>query len=62
MRRALKDKLANHKIPQEMKTVDELPKNAMGKSKILQCKEIRLADYDIVNKKSLVKQIFGDDA
>lgn len=33
MRRALKDKLANYKIPQEMKVVDELPKNAMGKSK-----------------------------
>ena len=31
MRRALKDKLANYKIPQEMKVVDELPKNAMGK-------------------------------
>ncbi|KAL6716743.1 hypothetical protein ACLMJK_006311 [Lecanora helva] len=46
MRRALKDKLANYKIPQELKTVEELPKNAMGK----------------INKKSLVKQIFGDDA
>ena len=32
MRRALKDKLANYKIPQELKAIDELPKNAMGKS------------------------------
>ena len=31
MRRALKDRLANYKIPQELKVVDELPKNAMGK-------------------------------
>lgn len=33
MRRALKDKLANYKIPQELKVVEALPKNAMGKSK-----------------------------
>lgn len=32
MRRALKDKLANYKIPQELKVVDAIPKNAMGKS------------------------------
>lgn len=32
MRRALKEKLANYKIPQEMKVVDAIPKNAMGKS------------------------------
>ena len=32
MRRALKDKLANYKIPQELKALEELPKNAMGKS------------------------------
>lgn len=32
LRRALKDKLANYKIPQEMKVVEALPKNAMGKS------------------------------
>lgn len=31
MRRALKDRLANFKIPQDLKIVDELPKNAMGK-------------------------------
>lgn len=33
MRRALKDKLANYKIPQELKVVEDIPKNAMGKSK-----------------------------
>ena len=34
MRRALKDKLANYKIPQEMKVMQGgLPRNAMGKSK-----------------------------
>jgi malonyl-CoA/methylmalonyl-CoA synthetase len=32
MRRALKDRLANYKIPQVLKVVDEIPKNAMGKS------------------------------
>lgn len=63
MRRALKDKLANYKIPQEMKTVEEIPKNAMGKSKI----SVSIMTHNMlivlaVNKKSLVKQIFGDDA
>jgi malonyl-CoA/methylmalonyl-CoA synthetase len=33
MRRALRDRLATYKIPQVMKVVDEIPKNAMGKSK-----------------------------
>ncbi|KAL8726722.1 MAG: hypothetical protein Q9166_006517 [cf. Caloplaca sp. 2 TL-2023] len=46
MRRALKDRLANYKIPQELKVVHEIPKNAMGK----------------INKKSLVKEVFGDAA
>ena len=32
MRRALKEKLANYKIPQELKVVEAIPKNAMGKS------------------------------
>ena len=32
MRRALKDKLVNYKIPQELKVVDTIPRNAMGKS------------------------------
>jgi len=33
MRRAMKDKLASYKIPQELKVVEEIPKNAMGKSR-----------------------------
>ena len=32
MRRALRERLANYKIPQEMKVVGEVPRNAMGKS------------------------------
>jgi acyl-CoA synthetase (AMP-forming)/AMP-acid ligase II len=43
MRRALKDKLANYKIPQELKVVESLPRNAMGK----------------INKKTLIKDVFG---
>lgn len=35
LRRALKDRLANYKIPQELKIVEELPKNAMGKGMTL---------------------------
>ena len=35
MRRALKDKLVAYKVPQELKIVEEIPKNAMGKSKSL---------------------------
>lgn len=42
MRRALKDRLANYKIPQELKIVDSIPRNAMGK----------------INKKALVKDVF----
>ena len=44
MRRALKDILANYKIPQEMKVVESIPRNAMGK----------------INKKQLVIQIWGE--
>jgi acyl-CoA synthetase (AMP-forming)/AMP-acid ligase II len=35
MRRAMKERLANYKIPQLMKVVDGIPKNAMGKSKFI---------------------------
>ncbi len=42
MRRALRDRLANYKIPQELRVVETIPKNAMGK----------------INKKSLVKEVF----
>jgi len=34
MRRALKERLAAYKIPQVMKVVDHIPRNAMGKSKL----------------------------
>lgn len=44
MRRELKEILANYKIPQEMKVVESIPRNAMGK----------------INKKQLVKQIWGE--
>lgn len=44
MRKALKEILANYKIPQEMKVVDSIPRNAMGK----------------INKKQLVIQIWGE--
>ena len=45
MRRALKDRLVNYKIPQELKVLQEaIPRNAMGK----------------INKKTLVKEVFPD--
>jgi malonyl-CoA/methylmalonyl-CoA synthetase len=45
MRRALKGRLANYKIPQVLKIVDHIPRNAMGK----------------INKKNLVKEVFQDE-
>ncbi|KAK5663534.1 hypothetical protein OQA88_3965 [Cercophora sp. LCS_1] len=45
MRRALKGRLANYKIPQVLKVVTHIPRNAMGK----------------INKKQLVKDIFQDE-
>jgi acyl-CoA synthetase (AMP-forming)/AMP-acid ligase II len=33
MRRALRDRLAAYKVPQEMKVLDSIPRNAMGKGK-----------------------------
>ncbi|KAK3057826.1 hypothetical protein LTR09_000901 [Extremus antarcticus] len=44
MRRALKGRLVAYKIPQDLKVVEEIPRNAMGK----------------VNKKELVGLVFGD--
>ncbi|KAK4545537.1 hypothetical protein LTR36_002887 [Oleoguttula mirabilis] len=43
MRRALKDKLVAYKIPQDLKIVETIPRNAMGK----------------INKKTLVEEVFG---
>jgi acyl-coenzyme A synthetase/AMP-(fatty) acid ligase len=34
MRRALKESLASYKIPSEMKVLDAIPRNAMGKGEI----------------------------
>ncbi|KAH8766790.1 AMP-binding enzyme-domain-containing protein [Diaporthe sp. PMI_573] len=45
MRRALKGRLVNYKIPQVLRVVDHIPRNAMGK----------------INKKQLVKAVFQDD-
>ncbi|AEO53352.1 hypothetical protein MYCTH_2294540 [Thermothelomyces thermophilus ATCC 42464] len=45
MRRALKGRLASYKIPQVLKVVDHIPRNAMGK----------------INKKMLVKEMFIDE-
>ncbi|EGS19219.1 uncharacterized protein CTHT_0058440 [Thermochaetoides thermophila DSM 1495] len=46
MRRSLRDRLANYKIPQVLKIVEHIPRNAMGK----------------INKKVLVKEVFRDEA
>lgn len=45
LRRALKDRLANYKIPQELRVVESIPRNAMGK----------------INKKSLVRDVFDQE-
>ncbi|KAI2614902.1 acetyl-CoA synthetase-like protein [Hypoxylon sp. NC1633] len=45
MRRALKGRLANYKIPQVLRVVDHIPRNAMGK----------------INKKDLLRSVFLDD-
>lgn len=62
LRRALKERLANYKIPQEMKVVDDIPRNAMGKSESLhlRCFKTRLIFLSLVNKKELVKAVFPD--
>jgi acyl-CoA synthetase (AMP-forming)/AMP-acid ligase II len=59
MRRALKEKLANYKIPQEMKVVESIPRNAMGKSKSSPYTIItRVTNSLAVNKKELIKAVF----
>lgn len=63
MRRALKERLVGYKIPQEMKVVESIPRNAMGKSKseyrVFSRSGKSLTDV-LVNKKTLVKDVFGD--
>jgi acyl-coenzyme A synthetase/AMP-(fatty) acid ligase len=41
MRRALKDRLASYKIPQEMKALNAIPRNAMGKGEFFSLTSIR---------------------
>ena len=64
MRRALKDKLANYKIPQELKILPNgLPRNAMGKGRrSFKALVMLLTDLGLVNKKTLVKEVFPDSA
>lgn len=61
MRRALKERLVNYKIPQEMKVVASIPRNAMGKSKFiyLLCLCSKLTTI-AVNKKQLVLDVWPD--
>ena len=62
MRRALKDRLANYKVPQEMKVVDSIPRNAMGKSELAPLYSSvpsTMLTSLTVNKKNLVKEVFG---
>lgn len=62
LRRALKERIANYKIPQEMKVVDDIPRNAMGKSKLSRspCRYEVMLIVPTVNKKELVKVVFPD--
>jgi malonyl-CoA/methylmalonyl-CoA synthetase len=63
MRRALRDRLANYKIPQVMAIVDDIPKNAMGKSKSTPGQLLRMkSNVGLVNKKLLAKEVFSDQA
>ncbi|KAL2827677.1 hypothetical protein BJY01DRAFT_135790 [Aspergillus pseudoustus] len=63
---ALKPRLARHKIPMEMKVLhNELPRNAMGKSKSRHSSTEywNIADSPFsppVNKKQLIRDVFGD--
>lgn len=59
MRRALKDRLAGYKIPSEMKVLDAIPRNAMGKGELIILDFFARADLGEVNKKALVKEVFG---
>lgn len=45
MRRALKGRLAGYKIPQVLRVVEHIPRNAMGK----------------INKKTLVREVFAEE-
>jgi malonyl-CoA/methylmalonyl-CoA synthetase len=61
MRRALRDRLANYKIPQIMRIVDEIPRNAMGKGRLQSSQSTWNPLTIIVNKAQLVKVVFSDE-
>ena len=60
MRRALRDILANHKIPQELKIVESIPRNAMGKGTCCLHPSEHFSPCHTVNKKSLIHELFSD--
>lgn len=70
MRRALRDRLAGYKIPQEMKILDGIPRNAMGKGEFSSFSLLPgmgwlvewLLMMMVVNKKMLAKEVFGIEA
>ena len=78
MRRALKERLAGYKIPQELRVLEGgIPKNAMGKGEFVPFSKIFPSGWlsffvrgsllmwgcvVVVNKKTLIKEIFGEGA
>jgi acyl-CoA synthetase (AMP-forming)/AMP-acid ligase II len=68
MRRSLKGKLAAYKIPQVLRVVESMKRNAMGKSEFSSVSylsdsvNVVYANVWTVNKKQLVKDVFKDDA
>lgn len=62
MRRALNDRLVRYKIPQELKVVESIPRNAMGKSEVSTYRRSKsaLANAVAVNKKALVKELWAE--
>lgn len=78
MRRALRERLAGYKIPQELRVLEGgIPKNAMGKGEFLNRCLIFSSGWMplfvrgllltwvcvvVVNKKALIKEVFGERA
>lgn len=62
MRRALKERLVGYKVPQALKVVESIPRNAMGKSECFETLQIPITNRVLVNKKSLVKELFLDSS
>ena len=60
MRRALRDRLANYKIPQTMKIVDAIPRNAMGKSKpLLSMSETNVSTNNHQSTRSSLSRLYS---